>query len=494
MFIKKYNLEIIAFISGMSIMILELIGIRILAPQLGTSLFIWTSVIGVILGCLSLGYHYGGKLADEKPSPHILGFILLLSAGALFLLALIKIPLLEHISYGISDLRLAGLVASLVLFGPPTVLLAMVAPYAVKLKLSDAQKAGETVGNLYAISTIGSILGTFLTGFVLLSYLRTSQILYALVLLIILASILTGYKKRNITATLCVGALAAIGISMLLHKHLAQQHIVYTDTAYQHVAISPAIEHETKRPMRALSTGPGAYQSIMYVDDPNEIAAAYTKFYDLGHHFNPNIQRVLMIGGAAYSYPKHFLQTYPDATIDVVEIDPKVTALAKQHFGLQDNPRLRTIHEDGRVYLNKNELEYDALYIDAFQGAHAIPFHLTTDEAMGLMAKALSDDGVLILNLISPLGGEKGKFLRAELATVQKHFSHITVYPVTSDVTEKTQNIMIIARKNATAEQPATPEIQELLAREWTEPIEQDVPILTDDLAPVEQYIRHLYL
>src|SRR3990167_468595 len=147
---KKYFLELIVFICGAQVMILEMVGSRVLAPYLGTSLFVWTSLIGVILGCLSLGYYQGGKLADKKGNYKVLSLIIFLAALAVGILSLSKEPVLFYLQRNLTDIRLAASLATTILFGPASILLGMVLPLASKLKIKSLESSGTTVGTLYA--------------------------------------------------------------------------------------------------------------------------------------------------------------------------------------------------------------------------------------------------------------------------------------------------------------------------------------------------------
>src|SRR3990167_3521416 len=173
--IRQYNLQIIVFVAGGVIMILELLGTRILAPYLGLSLYVWTSVIGIILLALSLGYALGGRLADKYPDIQMLKKIILAAAFTFLVLSLIK-DIIPDLLAALGALG-GSLTASIVLFLPGSMLLAMVGPYAIKLKLKELTKTGRTAGNLYAFSTAGSIVGTFLAGYVLIPNFQISHIL-----------------------------------------------------------------------------------------------------------------------------------------------------------------------------------------------------------------------------------------------------------------------------------------------------------------------------
>ena len=168
---KKYSLEIIVFVSGAVVMVYELVGSRIFAPYLGTSLVVWTSLIGVILGSLSLGYWWGGRLADKKPQAQILAFVLLGAAFFVGSTVFFQASVLFYLQEVFTDLRFSSILGAVVLFAPASVLFGMVSPYTVKLKLEKLSLSGATVGQLYAISTIGSIVGTFAGGFFLVPFL-----------------------------------------------------------------------------------------------------------------------------------------------------------------------------------------------------------------------------------------------------------------------------------------------------------------------------------
>lgn len=175
---RKFSLEIVVFGAGAVVMILELTGSRIIAPYVGNSIFVWSSLIGIVLAALSLGYYWGGKLADKGADKKTLGTItfsagLFIGASALF-----EIPILNFLSENINDIRIVAFVSSLILFAPASVALGMIVPYTVKLKLRNLKKTGEVAGRLYALSTLGSIIGTFLTGFYLIPLLGSRNILF----------------------------------------------------------------------------------------------------------------------------------------------------------------------------------------------------------------------------------------------------------------------------------------------------------------------------
>ena len=487
---KRYTLELTVFVSGAVIMILEIVGSRILAPYLGTSIYVWTSIIGIILGSLSIGYWLGGKLADNKARYDLLSFILFASGIAIAFLAVSNGVVLKGITRLPLDIRLQAIFASIILLAPASILLGCIAPYATRLKLANIETSGRTVGNLSAISTVGCIFGTFLTGFYLLSWIGVTKILFLLSLILILFSILGFRGERTKTRiTLMIFVLMMAGGQYWSQKEAEARGFIDVDSAYNRIFVQEG-NWGSRGIMRMMMIS-GELNSAMFLDS-NDLAAPYSEYYRLARHFTPNIQSALMIGAGGYSYPKDFLASFSEATMDVVEIDPKTTELAKKYFNLKDSPRLSIYHEDGRTFLNKSQKKYDAIYGDAFGSFYAIPYGLTTKEAVSHMYRLLNDDGVVVVNLISSLGGEKGKFLASEYRTFREVFPQVYLFPTEDKAdTERTQNIILVAMKSN--EPPALSsddaELTHYLTKLWVGVLNKDAPVLTDDFAPVDQLV-----
>lgn len=198
-----------------------------------------------------------------------------------------------------------------------------------------------------------------------------------------------------------------------------------------------------------------------------------------------------MLGWAGYSYPKSYLETYPDASIDVVEIDPGITEIAKKHFWLRADPRLHIIHEDARVFLNTNTHQYDAILGDAFSSWYSLPYQLTTQEAVQKHYESLTETGVVILNIIGALEGEMSDFFRAEYHTYASVFPYVQVFPVHDPKdTHTIQNIILVALKTPPPPpQNTDPQMSAFLSHQYTWEISHDLPLLTDEYAPVEHYV-----
>ncbi|MBK8811010.1 MAG: fused MFS/spermidine synthase [Acidobacteria bacterium] len=490
--ISQFVLELTVFVCGALVMIYEINGSRILAPHIGTSTYVWTSLIGVILGALSLGYWYGGKLADRRPELRILASVLFLAAGLVSLTILVKDLALAFIVKAPLILEIKSLLAALFLFAPASVLLGFVTPFAVKLRTLSLDETGSTVGRLYALSTVGSIFGTFAAGFVLIPFVGSTRTLYLIaaslfgVALMLSPFAVSKLKVISLTVFLC-GILTGEAFSLYL---FSKYELVDADTQYNRVQIFRATDEATGRQIRAMAIDPATLQSKMFLDG-DELATEYLKYYHLVRHFKPDFEEVLMIGGAGYSYPKDFLRIYPGKRIDTVEIDPKMTALARKHFNLRDDPRLKIIHEDGRMFLNRApDGAYDAVFLDAFSALFSIPFHLTTREAAVEVRRVLKPDGVVIFNIGGALTGDGSRFFRAELATYREVFPDVEVFKVRPERGDGTvQNLIIVARASTgPLNESADPEIARLMANRRTVDVEPGTPILTDDLAPVEYY------
>jgi spermidine synthase len=486
---KKYLLEIIVFICGAVVMILELAGSRVFAPHLGTSLIVWSSLIGLILGALSFGYWWGGKVADNAPNWKIFSGIIFLSAIFVGLTAIFKEPILLLLLATIKSIQIDSIIAAAILFAPASLMLGMVSPYAVRLKINDVQNSGKTVGNLYAISTLGSIFGTFLAGFYLLATVGTTMILYILAITLIVISIIAFFRSdlkakiAMIIILVCFGSLSTIAKIIA-----AQNNSIDTDSAYQRIIIFDKNNDISGRRVRYLKTEDFGNQSGMFLDS-DELAFPYTKFYELYKFLKPDAKNTLMIGGAAYTYPQYFLRTTTNTTMTVVEIDPKITQLAKKYFGLTDNPRMKIVHEDGRIFLNNNTDKFDIIFGDAFKSLTP-PYQLTTKEAVQKMYNSLNDDGAILLNLISAIDGDKGELLRAEYATYKSVFPEVQVFAVNNfGNSSGVQNIMLVAQKKLRADWNSdNAQLQTMLNNRWTKTIDNDLPILTDDFAPVDHY------
>ena len=495
----NYILEIIAFVSGAVVMILELDGSRIVAPYLGTSVVVWTGLIGVILGSLSLGYWWGGKIADKSATFLKLGKILAGSAILVFSIAYLKNILVLALLIQ-NHLIVATLIGTILLFAPSTVLLGMVSPYVARLKMKTVETSGQTIGSLYAISTLGSIIGTFLGGFLLISLLGSTTIILLLsaTLFILAAATFWNINKTPNKAFVFCLILATLSLTIKPPDIFGGEIIKDVDTLYSRFWIEEGTDKATGRPTRYLTNSIYGLQSGMFLDNPTELLFPYTKVFDLAKILRPNLKKILMIGAGAYSYPKHFIQYFPDAQMDLVEIDPKLTELAETYFAFKRNPRVNIINEDGRTFLNKNHISYDIILNDTFLSYLNIPFQLTTVEAVKKMYGSLEPQGVVMTNIVSAITGPKAMFLEAEYATYKEVFPSVYLIQVTDTVEIQRQNIMLIAFKSVTEQSKLATALKNLsgvkVNKIFTINVSSEQKTLSDEFAPVEKYATEMLL
>lgn len=477
------RLEVIAFLGGASVMALEITGSRVLAPYLGTSVFVWTNLIGVIMASLSLGYWWGGRMADQHPTFQRLAIILALAATFSGITAVWQQPVLAWLESAGLELRLSALAATLLLFAPASTLLGMVTPFVARLKLDSLTTAGSEVGRLYAISTAGSIAGTFAAGYFLLGMMGSSRILYGIAATIgVLSFVAAGsIWVRERSALLVMLVLAAM-LAEYERAGWAKAGVLDFDTAYQRVFVIDTVEPESGRPVRLLRAEQSNTQSAIYLDS-TELVGDYLQCFHRATANHPSLNRVLMIGAAGYAFPSFQLEFYPELQVDVVEIDPAMTDLAQRYFRLKPNPRLNTIHADGRIYVSQTEHLYDAILIDAFQ-TRTPPFQLLTVEFARKLNARLQPGGIVVLNLIAVPAGTPESLASSIYTTFQ------TVFPVTrlmrvdaSLPVNKRQNLVLVASKGELP--PMAPKEPGDLAA-FIDTTGWSGLVLRDDFAPVE--------
>jgi len=487
-----WSIRFDVFVSGAVVMALELVGSRLLAPIYGDSIFVWGSLIGVVMTSLSIGYFIGGKLADRQPS--FLTFsLIILSAGVFTLL----IPssssmVLEVVSYSGLGERYGPLLSSILLLAIPTTLLGMISPYAIRLAADSLVKVGGISGSLYSISTAGSICGTFITVFVLIPAFNVRSIILSLGLVLVAASLIGLAWGLRVLSIIIIAVLMVPPAFLGGSAAIMEGTIVYQkDTPYNTLTIVDYAE----RGVRTIYLN-NMPHSAMYLNGSNRAVFTYTDYFNLAFVFDPGVDSVLFIGGGGFSGPKQFLEYYPDVNVDVVEIDPQVVKAARDYFYLTDDPRLRVIVDDGRAFLG-GAGKYDLVVLDAYSKTY-VPFHLMTLEFFEALNEHLEQDGILVSNLISSLIGDTSDLLRAEYKTINQVFPQVYLFYTRTSLMSRVQNIILIATKTSdrrssedlTAMAMEAPERSETLVRYSKTLFEseirtEDLPVLTDDYAPV---------
>ncbi len=390
-------LELIVFICGAALMGIEFLAARMLAPSLGSSLFVWGSVISIVMVALSLGYWLGGLVADRYGSTRTLAPIIALAGLFTALVPTLNAVVLPSVE-GLGA-RSGSLLASAVVFFVPSLLLAMVSPLGVRLVAArGVEHIGRSAGGLYATSTAGSIAGTLLTAFWLIPLMGLDPLVIGIAALLFVSATLAmtlpaRYPEvavdhegpARLVASgrwVTLGAMAAGGLVAVLTLGVPQaatsvgasgERTIYRkDTQYHRLAVTEDSQVRTMRFDRSR-------QSDMYLTDPYETSFRYPEYLHLVMAAKPDAKRVLIVGLGGGSLVKRMLRDYPEMSIDVVEIDPVVVQVAKKYFDLPDDPRLRVITEDGRRFIKSSKDTYDVIVMDAYY-ADSLPFHLTTDE------------------------------------------------------------------------------------------------------------------
>ncbi len=502
------SLAVLVFVSGIASMSLEFATSRILIPVFGSSIYTWGSLIGVILTGLSLGYHIGGKLADKNPN--FLKLCLVIFSAGLYIIFIpfIAPTITSSFIQFVSDSQYASLSAVFTLLIVPTFLLGIVSPYAIKLATKKLTELGNVSGNLYSLSTIGSIVGTFLTVFILIPTFEINYIIFGLGMTLMFFSSLFGPARfPKILAVFVVVLLLFFPSINLSSAGTVMLHptgtLVYEkETLYSHLDV---IDRGNIRTLYL----DGNIHSQMYKDKPEELVNTYTKYFHLGFLFNPDAKDILFVGGGGFSGPKNFLSTYSDVSIDVVEIDPDVISAARNYFYLPvDNAsRLMVYNDDARNFLSKTEKRYDLIILDAFSKNY-VPFHLMTLEYFQLLDEKLTSEGIIISNNIGSMTGDRSDIIRAVYKTISQVFPSVYVFP-TEHNPGNLQNIMLATMKTPT--EYSKDELRQLASDndnnnhnsstalddlDYLEHLYEaelqtsDVPLLTDQFAPVEILIN----
>ena len=385
------------------------------------------------------------------------------------------------------NLVFIAIVTSALIFGIPSFIVATVSPFAVKLRDSEKnhESVGKTSGRVSSLSTIGSIVGTFLAGFVLIPNLGVRTIiLITTIILFLLAFIIFDKKDVKYVCSMIVILLVLLGLNYygkVLFEKSNPDIIEDVDSEYSRIWIKQIGNSEVSYKVMQVDTGTESYIN----EETNEMGARYLYFYDLFDYYNKDANSTLMIGGAAYTYPTYYLNKYQNKTIDVSEIDDKMTELAVKDFGLDiNNPRLTIYHQDGRSFLNYTKNKYDTILIDAFKGLNA-PFELTTYEALTNAKNALNDNGMVITNILSSLEGEEEDFIKYEYATYKAVFDDVKLFKVTDAKANERQNLILVGFKgDKNINKEKYYEYEDLLSREVTN-FSSDREIVTDNYAPI---------
>jgi spermidine synthase len=470
----------LVFFAGIGSMATEICASRLLAPFYGSSTIVWANIIGLILLSLSIGYWLGGRLADRHPSPRWLGMIVLAGAALIAVVPFVARPFLNWSVGGLERMAVGTVVgsffASVVLFVPPVTLLGMVTPYAIRLGIHDVTKAGAMAGRIFALSTAGSLLGTFLPSLVTIPLIGTQRTMLAAAALIALSATFV-LGARWLWVGLGLAALLALPPGVVK----AETGLVYeAESRYQFIqVIANGVE-------RRLQLNEGYAIHSLYRPDTVLTGGEWDMFLAVPPLLDRPVERVAILGNAGGTTARAFGVYYPQAAIDGVEIDPAVSAAGLRYFGMGENPRLTVHNQDARPFLVSSKDSYDLIFVDAYRQPY-VPFYLATREFFRLVRQHLRPGGMIALNVSSVPGDDRlardvAGTLASEFPQVVTwqalHFNQLVIgltaplSPAEMDarLSQPTGAVRLLTDLMAENMKPAVP-----LAKPWT-----------DDLCPVE--------
>ncbi|HTQ80889.1 MAG TPA: fused MFS/spermidine synthase, partial [Thermoanaerobaculia bacterium] len=478
-------------VSGAVLMALEILSSRVLAPHFGNSVYVWGSIISVFLAALSSGYLLGGRLADRDPRMAALGRLVAL-AGVFEAILLLAGPRLAGLFGAWTGNSPSGtLLAATALFGPASLLLATVSPYAVRLAARDLGHLGNTTGRLYALSTLGSLGGTLACTFLLIPFLNLKPIL-ALVLAATAVTALfalAGGGRPALPST----ALAALLLVLALSSGWVREHRE-RGLLYERVTPYQSLEVRESEGVRTLVSDRIPQAAIQVAD--GEPALGYPRYAPAALLLHPGVSRLLILGMGGGSVGSYLGRRLPGLAIHYVDIDPAIPEIAQRFLSFRPDGRTQVTIADARGFLHTSEERWDLIYCDTYIGL-SVPFHLTTVQFLEEVHKHLLPHGIFALNLAAGLGDP---FSRAMYRTVRDRFA--TTYVV--DV-RGASNVLVLATddnrlswaelaergrdlKDRLRFDPPLDRLAKTFAEVNFDPA--TAPLLTDEFAPVDRLIQ----
>jgi spermidine synthase len=482
-------LGLVVFVVGAASLGSEIAATRLLAPYFGASTLIWANTIAVVLVALSGGYALGGRLADRDPQMTRLCQLVLAAAVLLAVVPFVSGPLLRVAVVALSSVSVGAFVGSLcavlVLVAIPVLLLGTVAPFAIRLALQRTEEAGRVSGRLYAISTAGSLVGTFAAALVLIPFAGTHRTFLAFALALAVVAAL-GLARRFALVVAAIAVLLAIPPGAINAKVGDGARVIFeTETPYQYARV---VQQPDGGRWLQLNEGvaihsllqPGSFLTHNYWDEFLVLPVAVAR--------TPPA-RLAILGNAAGTTARAYGHYFPATAIDAVEIDGELTRIGRRYFDLRPRPQLRTITADARPWLAASSRRYDAIFIDAYRQPY-VPFYLTTREFFALVRSHLRPHGIAIINVGHT---PRSRALeRAISSTLQ------AVFPVVvRDPSQPTNSLVAASRDPATAAAlrsaaPSLPaDLRDLAFATAARlaPALGGGPVYTDDRAPVEWLI-----
>ena len=499
-------LYIAVFVAGLTTLGVEMTASRLLGNVFGTSNLVWANIIGLMLAYLTLGYFLGGRWADRSPRPATFYGVITWAALTSGLVPLAARPVLRHAAGAVESLDgavMAGsFLAVLILFSVPITLLGCVSPFAIRLAIPDTARAGRVAGRIYAISTLGSILGTFLPVLVLIPTIGTARTFLAFsgsLMLVGLIGLALASRRRALLLLWMPLVLAGLSLWSLAGSiKNTEGQIFEGESAYNYVQV---IEREGMR-LLLLNEGQGIHS--VYTPDGGATFGTWdyflaAPFFNAPPHPVESIERLGLVGLAAGTVARQYTDVFGPLPIDGWEIDPLIVEVGRRYFDMRQ-PNLHVFVEDGRWGLVHSPHSYSVIGVDAYRLPY-IPWHLTTREFFLEVRARLLDDGVLVINvgrtpddrrLIEAMAGTIGSvFPSVHVADVPYTFNSILYASVQPSTPENLR-----ANLGLLAAQGAPDLLLDSLARAlaYLQPTPETVIVFTDDWAPIEQLTNSMAL
>ncbi len=483
------RLSAVVFGAGAGSLAIEIAAARLLAPYFGNSTVVWANVIGLVLASLAVGYWLGGRIADRRPDVRLLGALIACAAAATAVIPFAARPLLGLAVRGLDAISVGAaagsFAATLALFAPPTILLGMVGPFALRLALVTAAEAGTVGGRLYALSTGGSLIGTFLSALVGIPLFGTRRTLIATaVLLFATAALLLGRRWQLLTG------LAALLLAVPPGAIRASSGVLdERESAYQYVRVLQEADGS-----RRLELNEGVVANSLWYPRSVFTGDEWDMFLVLPGVLDRPARTLLVLGNAGGTTARAVSVLYPRIRIQGVELDPAVTETARRYLGLDRIRRLSVATADARVFLRTTDRRYDLIAVDAYRQPY-IPFQLATREFFQLVREHLAPGGAVGLNVARVPGDDR--LVRTVASTLR------TVFPQVWRWDALRFNSLVVAsdrrldrgelRRRLRRVAPAAGSLATLFARDARE-VRTGGQVLTDDRAPVEWIVDRMVL
>ena len=414
-----------AFTTGAVVMGLEIVGSRLLAPVFGSSLFVWGALIGVVLAAMSTGYAAGGWLADRYLPQRVLAGLLLASGVWTLLLAWAGQPVVYQVFQWIQDPRWGPCFAASALLGIPAFGLSGVLPALLRLAIADMGHLGRHTGGMIAVSTMGSLIGTWGTSFYLLTWMGSTTLVAVLGVVLMILGIIWTLQCRQLSRGLQVGLFVIVGgiTWMGFHPVIVLPPAIHEeDSPYQQVRVS---ENDRFRYLILNNT----FHAVMWKADPTFLALPYSQVMMGVLPIMEKPTRGLILGHGGGSLAKWLAKYWPNLELDVVEMDPSVVKAAANFFDYTPPENHHVVVQDARTFLRNNPTQYDVVWVDVF-ARHLIPFHVTTQEFFEELRAHVSPDGAIAVNLASSDAPANVRRAEAVFTTMGLAFDNITTYGV----------------------------------------------------------------